>query len=128
MRDYLAVQRSAHAKILRRGAMATLEWDVPGTPDVVAGTAGTPSTKRCQVALLVLPLSRRQIGADTYEAQTLILQRSRRFDMSALNLPITLRVGMRIPGWEDHTWTIDSVTPLMPDGKTPVMYSGTMKQ
>lgn len=126
--NYAVKQRTTHATLLKKGALATLAWDEKGVGDKLAGTVGTPLTRTRSVPLVVLPLSRRFLAADTYEAQTLILQRSRRFLMGAYQIDCTPTQGMRIVGWEGHNWTIDSIAPLIPDGQTVVMYTGTMKQ
>ncbi len=129
--EYLADQRDAHQEILESGGMATITWETttPPTPaQVDAGQAATVTSGSGKIAMTVFPLSRRFMAADTFEAQRLIFQHSRRFIMSAYKTPTVPKVGDRIVGWEKTNWTIDSIAPLMPDGEHPILYTGTMKE
>lgn len=121
-------QRRAQAMILTRGRWATAALDIPAPVDVLAATPAQPTTRRGRFAVAAFPLSRRLLSADTYDAQTEILKRSRAILVGAVDNPFTPIVGMRIEAWEGSTWTVDGLNPTAPDGCTAVVYTGTMRR
>lgn len=133
MTNYAAKQASATKTILAKGALATLEHDVPTTPSFVTDTPTPPSTVQGTVRLVALPFKLRNAASDQTEAGTEVLNHQRRIILSPFDLTMTPLawapiVGDRVLNWEGKTWTINGLSPLAPDSAAVVLYTGTMRQ
>lgn len=121
---YSDEQLSADASIRAAGRQVVMEYDVITDGDVVTDSPSTVTVLSVDVWIVAFPL--RGMMSDSYEAQTEIRNKTRKFLMSARGTTVVPATGMRIREWEGKKWRIGACTPLVPDGTDPIVFTGVM--
>ena len=119
---YQAEARAAYDAVRQSGGPVVFEREGSAVVDEATDTqVGSPPIHHEHYALILSPSPR---GGDTFESTARIRSLYRQLVVPAYRLPVGYEP---TPGdsvlFMGHTWAVETVDPLVPDGKTVVLYT-----
>lgn len=129
MSKYLRMQSTAARLIKENGASFKFKRDVPDVTDEVSGnvTPGVPLEQNVDAVLLLPGSQVKSLPVEQMTGENL----SKLSKMNNLIISPKTKFRLKAQDWifhEDEWWILEFLSPLMPDGKTIILYKAFMRR